>query len=107
MRDEEKWRCPWCAGVATQVLASLCDARRCACGALGIGAPTIDWDEVTDEALNLFAIDARPASRGFDAELRLDIARAGVDSRPGVLDPDLRAGASPYRYTWFRRTRSH
>ena len=46
MRDEDKWRCPWCRRIATTVRLSICDSRKCDCGAIAVGAPEGDWDEV-------------------------------------------------------------
>jgi hypothetical protein len=104
MRDEDKWKCPWCGWIATIVRQSICDSRQCDCGAVAVGAPEGDWDEVTDEALSLFEVSTRPESRGFDALLREDIRRAGVEIREGVSDPDMRhPWGWAYKYTWFRR----
>jgi hypothetical protein len=73
---------------------------------VGIGAPQGDWDEVTDEAIALFNVIVRPESRGYDALLRDDIRRAGVEMRPGVSDPDMgHPWGWAYVYTWFRRGR--
>jgi hypothetical protein len=104
MRDEDKWRCPWCGRTATTVRQSICDSRRCECSAIAVGAPEGDWDEVTDEALGLFDVPVRPESRGFDALLREDIRTAGVEIREGVTDPDMgHPWGWAYKYTWFRR----
>jgi hypothetical protein len=104
MREEDKWTCPWCGRVATIVRTSICDSRQCECGAVALGAPEGDWDEVTDEAIRLFEIATRPESRGFDALLRDDVRQAGVEMQPGVRDPDMgHPGGWAYVYTWFRR----
>ena len=42
------------------VRQSICDSKQCECGAIAVGAPEGDWDEVTDEALGLFAVPIRP-----------------------------------------------
>jgi hypothetical protein len=52
---------------------SICGSRQCECGAIAIGAPECDWDEVTDEAIGLFQVATRHESRGFDSLLRDDI----------------------------------
>jgi hypothetical protein len=71
---------------------------------VAIGAPEGDWDEVTDEAIDLFGIVARPESRGIYALLREDIRRAGVEVRPGPKDPDMgHPWGWAYVYAWFRR----
>jgi len=101
MRDEEKWKCPWCEGVATTVRKSICDSRQCDCGAIAIGAGEDDWDEVTDEAIGVFKVKTRPESAGWDAMLREDIQRAGIEIRKGVTASDL--GRPVYQYMWFRR----
>jgi hypothetical protein len=102
MRDEDKWKCPWCGKVAMTVRESICDSRSCVCGAVAVGAPDCDWDEVTDEALGLFAVPVRAESVGCDESLRDDIRRDGVEMREGVTDPDM-GHPRPYQYMWFRR----
>ncbi len=104
MREEEKWKCPWCGQIATIVRKSICDSRQCDCGAVAIGAPEADWDEITDEAIDLFKVTTRPESSGFDTLLREDIRMAGVEIRSGAKDPDMgHPWGSAYIYTWFRR----
>jgi hypothetical protein len=104
MHDDVKWKCPWCGRIATQVRQSICDCRQCDCGAIALGAPEGDWDEVTDAALGIFRVSTRPESRGFDALLREDILLAGVEMREGVRDPDMgHPWGWAYIYTWFRR----
>ncbi len=106
MREDEEWKCPWCGRMATIVRQSICDSRQCDCGAIAVGAPEGDWDEVTDEAIGLFGVAARPESRGLDSLLRDHIQRSGVEMRPGVRDPDMgHPRAWAYLYTWFRRVR--
>lgn len=106
MRDEDKWKCPWCGRVAATVRKSICDSRQCDCGAIALGAPEGDWDEVTDEAIALFKVAIRPESSGFDSLLRDDIRRAGVEIRPGVRDSDMQhPWGWAHIYTWFRAAR--
>lgn len=72
--------------------------------AVALGAPEGDWDEVTDEAIDLFGVPIRPESFGFDALIRRDIRRAGVEIREGVSDPDMgHPWGWAFTYTWFRR----
>jgi len=90
------------------VRQSICDSRPCECGAIAVGAPGGDWDEVTDEALGFFEMPIRSESRGFDALLREDVRRAGLEIREGISDPDMGHPWSwAYRYTWFRRGSKH
>ncbi|MFC1582890.1 hypothetical protein ACFL4W_05060 [Planctomycetota bacterium] len=104
MAQSEKWKCPWCGAVAAAVRDSLCDSRECECGAVAIGAPEGDWDEVTDEAVGLFRVSVRPESRGNDALIREDIQKAGIEMRPGVKDPDMdHPWGWAYIYMWFKR----
>ena len=104
MREEDKWKCPWCGRIATIVRQSICDSRQCECGAVVIGAPEGDWDEVTDEAIEFFNVATRTESCGYDSLLRDDIQRAGVEMRPGVEDKDMgHPWGWAYLYTWFRR----
>lgn len=104
MNEADKWKCPWCGRVATIVRESICDSRLCECGAVAIGAAVGDWDEVTDEAIDFFDVTIRQESAGFESLLREDIRRAGVETRPGVIDRDMgRPRGRAYIYAWFRR----
>jgi hypothetical protein len=99
--------CPFCNRVATQPTnpKPLCDSRTCRCGAVVLGASVGDVDEITDDAVGLFGIPTRPESAGCDVAQRLDILRAGVAIRPGVVRVEEH-GTGPARrvqYVWFRR----
>ena len=102
--DDEKWQCPWCRQVAMEQLERcISDARHCACGAVIIGAPSGDQDEVTDDALNHFAITINPSSRGYDTLIRKDMENAGIEIRQGPTDENSNhPWGWPTIYTWFK-----
>jgi hypothetical protein len=99
--------CPFCEKTATRPTTPkpLCESRTCRCGAVVLGAPVGDLDEITDDAVGLFAVPTRPESAGSDVALRMDIIRAGVAIRPGVVRLiDLGDGYEQrMQYVWFRR----
>lgn len=105
---EEVWHvCPFCERPATQPTTPkpLCESRTCRCGAVVLGAPVGDMDEITDDAVSLFGVPTKPESAGCEVALRMDILRAGVAIRPGVV---RRVGLSDgfdqrVQYVWFRR----
>lgn len=104
---EDRWVCPFCGQVADleTVLRPLCRSRTCACGAVVFANRPCDFDEITDDAIGLFAVEIRPESRGHDLELRRDILRSGVEIRPGaVCGEELIPGhREDVHYVWFRR----
>ena len=102
--DDERWRCPWCdrtASLATPHTV-ICDTRRCNCGAIALGAPPYDFDEVVDDAINIFGIDVRYRTP-FDADRVRGLQERGVEIREGCT---VRVHTDPileFRYFWFRR----
>lgn len=80
-------------------------SRICCCGAIGIAAPSVDADEIIDDALNIFSAEIQEKSRGYDALLLQDIRQAGVEIRNGER-ADLGNGFwGQYTSMWFRRSR--
>ena len=108
--ESRKWTCPWCGRVASRPTEHrlICYSRTCDCGAVALGAPPWDSDEIIDDAIGIFQVEVRPESRGYDALLLEDIKRSGVEVREGVLEtgvPGMPHGWK-VRYLWFRRTPS-
>lgn len=106
LADGSHWICPWCHTVAALETRYpvICYSRTCACGAVALGAPPWDSDEVIDDAIGIFAVEIRPMSLGFDPLLMDDIRRSGVDVRAGELVhglPDMQA-VLKYQFFWFR-----
>lgn len=85
--DSRKWLCPWCGTIADLPTAYqvICDTKTCSCGAIVLGAPPWDFDEIIDDAINIFGVATRPESGGFDPLLLEDIRRSGVEVREGAL----------------------
>ena len=81
----ENWVCPFCGKAATLETKqrSLCESKTCPCGAIGLAAPTVDTDEIIDDALGMFSVQIREESIGLDARMLDDLARAGFDIREG------------------------
>jgi len=102
----DKWSCPFCGETATldTELRVLCDSRRCSCGAIALAAPTVDTDEIVDDALGIFAVQIREESRGYDALLLEDLRRAGVEIRQGERARVREGFWGEYSSLWFRRS---
>jgi hypothetical protein len=101
-----RWVCPFCGSVAARETEQpvLCDSRTCSCGAIGLAAPTVDTDEIVDDALGLFRVRIREESRGYDALMLEDLRRTGVEVREGE-GARIREGFwGQYTSLWFRRT---
>lgn len=90
--------CPWCREEATAHgrCAGICFARECDCGALALGAPIRDFDEVLDDAIQHYGIapDKMKVNFGKPEEW---LAESGIDFRDGGT-------AGTVHYFWFRRT---
>jgi hypothetical protein len=83
----------------------ICYTRTCECGAIALGAPPWDTDEIIDDAIGLFGVEIRPQSRGFDSILMGEILRSGVEVRMGELVQgvsEMPEGLK-YQFIWFRR----
>jgi len=105
---DDRWVCAFCGRVATAETSPrpLCESRTCSCGAVALANWPGDFDEITDDAIELFSVPIRPESRGYDQALRQDILRAGVEIKPGaVRDAEWIPGRRErVHYIWFRRS---
>ena len=96
-------QCPWCKKVVAQGPPSICETARCECGAIGLGAPVEDTDEIVDEAIGIFGVQPEETSRGFTDLLLADVVRAGIDVRGGLLVFDRGDPFPRRRWIWFRK----
>jgi hypothetical protein len=101
----EVWRCPWSGEVAKHETtpAPSSESRTCDCGAVGLTAAIHDSDEIIDDAIRLFGVRTREASKGFSDLLLADVAQAGVEVRGGAV-AGMQGGLPARRWIWFRRT---
>ena len=106
--DGDRWVCAFCGRLATLETSprTLCESRTCSCGAIALANRPCDFDEITDDAIRLFAVPIRPESCGYDLAARLDILRSGVEMRPGVVcEVELFPGQpEQLHHIWFRRS---
>ena len=76
----DRWLCPFCGSKADincdETTVSL--AMRCSCGALALAAPTIDRDEIIDDAINIFKIKISDKAKGYDAKILEEMQLAGL-----------------------------
>ena len=105
-----RWRCPFCGFVATQPTQGtprslICESRTCSCNAVALAAPSVDLDEIIDDAVGIFGIAIRDESRGVDALMLGDIRRAGVEVRRGESVPARQGLPLEYVSVWFRGPR--
>lgn len=105
-RDYDKWLCPFCDRRATLDTEQqvLCVSRTCSCGAIALAAPTVDMDEIVDDALGIFAVQIREESRGYDTLMLKDLRRAGVEIREGERVLVGEGFWGEYASLWFRRS---
>src|SRR5437867_9396913 len=98
------WVCPWCGKVALLPTHHRvnCHSQTCECGAIGLGAPAWDTDEIIDDAIHIFGI-ADGYRTAFDADRLIGLEKAGVVIREG--QPIPAGGDRPFeiRVLWFRR----
>jgi hypothetical protein len=99
------WSCPFCGAIATQETKGrvICDSRTCSCGAVALAAPTVDTDEIVDDALEIFGVQIRTQSRGVDALILEDLRHAGVLIREGQRARVREGSWGEYTSLWFRR----
>ena len=91
--------CPWCGATAMAEVPSVISfSCACACGAIALGAPACDFDEVVDAMLNHFRIAEAPADR---YQLALPwLAGAGIEHQfAGVGE---RCPLGDVYWYWFR-----
>jgi len=98
------WSCPWCRTVATRAsgLPVICESRRCGCGALALGAPPVDTDEIVDDAINLFGI-AEGHLTEFDADRIAGLRQLGIEVAEGDFMQPEASHPFGFRVLWFRR----
>jgi hypothetical protein len=103
--DGRRWLCPWCGQQATLKTECrvICYSKTCTCGAIALGAPPWDFDEIVDDAIGIFEVEIRPESRGFDSRLLDDVQRSGVEMRMGALVRPDEGPPLEYQYIWFRK----
>ena len=89
--------CPWCGQAAAGEVAGMISwSLACGCGAIALGAPAYDFDEVVDDMLDHFQIHDAPADR-YDLALAW-LAAYPVDHVPGGKDGET-------FWYWFRARR--
>jgi histidine triad (HIT) family protein len=98
-----EWTCPWCRALATLPgSASICQSRRCECGALAIAAPPWDTDEIIDDAIGVFGIGVAHLT-SLDSDRVTGLRQMGVDVAEGQRLPATGSDRFELRVLWFRR----
>ena len=101
------WECPWCGVLADKPaeLRLICLSRSCVCGALALGAPPWNTDEIIDDAINVFGI-----ADGYLSEFNLDriagLQAIGVEIAEGYRIPSSIRNPFEIRVLWFRKLES-
>jgi len=109
--------CPWCDRKAREEPAGVTYSDRCDCGALALGAPAYDFDDLIDEAVDRFRLQAgiivNPAFQPeqwlalFGIEFRPGGKRRQVPTSHGYSWIESVADVGPGRdifFYWFKRT---
>jgi len=83
-------------------LRVICQSRICVCGALALGAPPEDTDEIIDDAINVFGI-----ADGYLTELDSDrvagLKALGVEVAEGRRIAPSAEHHAEIRVLWFRK----
>ena len=98
------WECPWCGSIADRPAdyRVICQSRLCVCGALGLGAPPHDTDEIIDDAINIFGI-ADGYLTEFNADRLAGLRAIGVEIAEGRRIPRSTNDRVEIRVLWFRK----
>jgi hypothetical protein len=100
---DRNWLCPWCSTLAllpTQQRV-ICHSRTCQCGALALGAPRWDSDEIIDETIGAFGI--ADGYLTFDADRIAGLQLVGIEIAEGLPIPSGDGNPFELRVIWFRR----
>lgn len=103
---EVVFRCLYCDAVAEMAAPrrTLCAARTCACGAIGLANPAVDQDEIIDDAIELLEVRVPEATHGDDAGLIEAIRADGYEVREGFSGGQDLHSWGPQIVMWFRRS---
>jgi hypothetical protein len=102
----DRWQCPWCNSIAANEsgLDTLCESRSCSCGALGLAHPSVDLDELVDEAIGIFQARINPSSHGYNDLLLEDVRQSGVEIVIGQCVDKPGGLLTRYQHIWFRKS---
>ena len=102
---ESAWECPWCGVLADKAaeLRVVCASRICVCGALALGAPAWDSDEIIDDAISVFGI-ADGYLTDVDSDRFAGLRAIGVDVVEGQRIAPTAGDRFEIRVVWFRRS---
>ncbi len=96
-------KCPFCGHSADgQVEGVISHSRKCHCGAIALGAPSCDFDEVIDDARNYFGVSVDSLSLNFRPpqewlkESGIELVEGGMGGPKGPFGSN--------QFYWFRRT---
>ena len=100
---DDNWQCPWCRRLAdvSADLTVICESRSCQCGALALGAPPEDVDEIIDDAINVFGPIADGYMTEFDRDRIAGLRQIGVEVAGN--DAVVPSESTDFRIMWFRR----
>jgi len=84
-------------------LRVICLSRSCACGALALGAPPSDTDEIIDDAINVFGI-ADGYVTEFDSDRIAGLRAVGVEVVEGREVAPTSSNRFEIHVLWFRKS---
>jgi hypothetical protein len=101
----EVLKSPWCGTLADREsdLRVICQSRICVCGALALGAPRWDSDEIIDDAINVFGI-ADGYLTEFDSDRVAGLRAIGVEVAEGHRNALGPGNRHEFRVLWFRKS---
>jgi hypothetical protein len=103
--SESAWECPWCGVLADKPadLRVISQSRICVCGALALGAPPWDTNEIIDDAINIFGI-ADGYLTEFDSDRLAGLQAIGVEVAEGHRITPGAGNHFETRVLWFRKS---
>ncbi len=100
--------CPFCGGTANDEMENMLSLScRCSCGAIALGAPSCDFDEVIDDARNYFGltVDGRTINFRHHSEWLNECGVSFLEGGVGGPSGPRRALGSNHYY-WFKLVES-
>ena len=104
-QTDSAWECPWCGVLADRPsdFPVICQSRACICGALALGAPRWDTDEIIDDAINVFGI-AEGHLTEFDSDRIAGLRAIGVEVAEGRPVAPSASNPLGINVLWFRKS---
>ena len=106
MSGQDPFQCPWCDNLASEPTPHvICESRTCSCGAIALGAPPWDFDEVVDDVIGIFGI-SQEFLTPFDGDRVQGLKARGVQLVEGAMVPATKTSLKT-QFFWLRKSSGH